>query len=138
MNFVSCIPSLYPFSPVIVCLYTPGATVRTSTLFTQTTCWWLELAGNQEMTADEQVIFPARTADGPKCDVSRPMIIVQAASRDVRRFCVTLRTLIRCGWNGREAMSTWETQRPIRIYFNSPCYSRHPRPRLWSVHSPSL
>lgn len=25
------------------------------------------------------------------------MIIVQAASRDVRRFCVTLRTLMRCG-----------------------------------------
>lgn len=50
------------------------------------------------MTAEEHVMLLARTADGPKCEVSRPIIMVQAASRDVRRSCVTLRTLIRCGF----------------------------------------
>lgn len=50
------------------------------------------------MTALEQVMLVALTADGPKCAVSRPMIIVQAASREVLRLCVTLRTLILCGW----------------------------------------
>lgn len=49
------------------------------------------------MTAEEHVMFEARTADGPKWAVSRPIIIVHAASRDVCRSCVTLRTLIRCG-----------------------------------------
>lgn len=71
--------------------------MRTSTLLTHTTCWWFELAGSHEMIADEQVMPCALTADGPRWAVSRPMIIVQAASRDVRRFCVTLRTLMRCG-----------------------------------------
>ncbi|BFF92185.1 uncharacterized protein DMAD_10295 [Drosophila madeirensis] len=81
----------------MVCLYMPGLTVRTSTLFTHTTCWWFEFAGCHEMTAEEHVMCEARTAEGPKCAVSRPMIMVQAASRDVCRFWVTLRTLMRCG-----------------------------------------
>lgn len=50
------------------------------------------------MTALEQVILLALTAVGPRCDTSLPMTMVQAASRDVRLFCVTLRTLILCGY----------------------------------------
>lgn len=87
--------------PVIVCLYTPGFNVLTSTLFTHTTCWWLELAGSHDMTALEQVMFVALTFVGPRCETSRPMIIVQAASLDVLRLAVTLRTLTRCGCNRR-------------------------------------
>jgi hypothetical protein len=45
------------------------------------------------MTALEQVIFVAFTFVGPKWETSRPIIIVHAASREVRRFAVTLRTL---------------------------------------------
>lgn len=70
----------------------------TSTLLTQTTCWWFELAGNQEMTAWEQVTPLALTHVGPMLAVSRPMTMVQAASRDVRREAVTERTLMRCGF----------------------------------------
>lgn len=69
----------------------------TSTLLTQTTCWWFELAGSQEMTAWEQVTPLALTQVGPMLAVSLPITMVQAASRDVRRVTVTDRTLIRCG-----------------------------------------
>lgn len=82
--------------PVIVCLQTPGFTVRTSTLLTHTTCWWLLLLGNQEMMADVLVTWLAFTLLGPK-GVSLPMTIVHAASRDVRLLGVMERTLIRCG-----------------------------------------
>ena len=47
------------------------------------------------MTALEQVMFVALTLVGPRWETSRPMIIVQAASLDVLRFAVTLRTLTR-------------------------------------------
>lgn len=59
------------------------------------------------MTALEQVMLVARTADGPRWAVSRPMIIVQAASRDVLLFCVTLRTLILCGCKAEEEGEKW-------------------------------
>ena len=66
------------------------------------------------MTADVEVMFEAwnkeiedeniyeieatLTQDGPR-GASFPMIMVQAASRDVRLFMVTDLTLIRWGWN---------------------------------------
>ena len=78
-----------------------------------TVCWKLELLGSQEMTADVEVMFEAwnkeiedeniyeieatLTQDGPR-GASFPMIMVQAASRDVRLFMVTDLTLIRWGW----------------------------------------
>lgn len=49
------------------------------------------------MTALEQVMFVAFTFVGPKCETSRPMIIVHAASLEVLLLAVTLRTLTRCG-----------------------------------------
>ena len=56
------------------------------------------------MIALEQVILLALTAVGPKCDVSLPIIIVHAASLEVRRVCSTLRTLILCGYKLRKKM----------------------------------
>lgn len=70
----------------------------TSTLLTQTTCWWFELAGSHEITAWEQVTPLALTQVGPMLAVSLPITIVQAASLEVRRDTVTDRTLMRCGF----------------------------------------
>lgn len=53
------------------------------------------MAGNQEIIACEQVTPLARTHVGPMLAVSRPITMVHAASRDVRRVTVTERTLIR-------------------------------------------
>ena len=61
-----------------------------------TVCWKLELLGSQEMTAEVELMLLALTQDGPR-GASFPMIIVQAASLEVRLFIVTDRTLIRCG-----------------------------------------
>lgn len=85
---------VFGVNPVIVCLYTPGFTALTSTPFTETVCWKFELLGSQEMIAEDDVIFVALTHEGPN-GASFPIIMVQAASRDVRRLIVTERTLIR-------------------------------------------
>ena len=59
-------------------------------------CWKLELLGSQEMTAEVELMLLALTQEGPS-GASLPMIIVQAASLEVRLFIVTDLTLIRCG-----------------------------------------
>ncbi len=79
--------------PVIECLNTPAFTVLISTLLMQTVCWKLLLLGSQVIKAEELVTLLAFTQDGPK-GASRPIIMVQAASLDVRRFTNTVRTLI--------------------------------------------
>ena len=61
-----------------------------------TVCWKFELLGSQEITAEVELMLLAFTQLGPR-GASLPMIIVQAASREVRLFMVTDRTLIRCG-----------------------------------------
>lgn len=92
------------FSPVIVCLYTPGLTVLSSTLFTHTTCWKLLLLGSHEITADVDVTWLAFTCDGRRgSSFSLPMTMVQAASLDVLLLAVTDRTLILCGWKTVES-----------------------------------
>ena len=62
-----------------------------------TVCWKFELLGSQEMTADVEVMLEALTHDGPR-GASLPMIMVQAASRDVLLLMVTERTLMRWGF----------------------------------------
>jgi hypothetical protein len=88
------------------------------------------------MTALEQVIFVALTLVGPKWETSRPMIIVQAASLDVLRFAVTLRTLTRCGCNS--TVSGALRERELHDYaINSPDYNRHPQLAHVSSRLPS-
>ena len=59
-------------------------------------CWKLELLGSQEITAEVELMLLAFTQEGPR-GASFPMIIVQAASLEVRLLIVTDLTLIRCG-----------------------------------------
>lgn len=94
------------YVPVMVWRYTPGLTVRTSTLFTQTVCWKLEFEGSQDMTADVEVMEEALTLVGPR-GASLPMTIVHAASREVRRFGVTERTLMRCNCRWKRWKRRW-------------------------------
>ena len=54
------------------------------------------MLGSQEITAEVEVMLLAFTQEGPS-GASLPMIIVQAASLEVRLLMVTDLTLIRCG-----------------------------------------
>ena len=78
----------------MVCRCTPGATLRTSTLLTQTVCWQLLLLGIQPMMAEVAVTWVARTAVGAGA-TSRPSTRVQAAAAEVRPSGVTERTVRR-------------------------------------------
>lgn len=101
----------------MVCRYTPGLTVRTSTLLTQTVCWWLLLPGIHAITAEVAVTLVARTAVGAR-GTSLPISMVQAASREVRRLGVTERTLMRCGCRGGTRFRDWngaELELEIRL-----------------------
>ena len=61
-----------------------------------TVCWKFELLGSQEMTEEVEVMLLALTQEGPR-GASFPMIMVQAASLEVRLLIVTDLTLIRWG-----------------------------------------
>ena len=63
-------------------------------------CWKLELLGSQEITAEVEVMLLALTQEGPR-GASLPIIIVQAASREVLLLIVTDLTLMRWGCSRR-------------------------------------
>ena len=77
-------------------LMTKSMVMPMSNVKVHTVCWKLELLGSQEMTAEVELMLLALTQEGPS-GASLPMIIVQAASLEVRLFIVTDLTLIRCG-----------------------------------------
>ncbi len=78
----------------MVVLNTPDLTVLISTLLIQTVCWKLLLLGSHVMRAEVLVTLLALTQEGPS-GASLPMIMVQAASLEARRFTRTVRTLMR-------------------------------------------
>lgn len=80
------------------------------------------------MTALEQVIFVALTFVGPRWETSRPMIIVHAASLEVLRLAVTLRTLTLCGCNWHNDSNAHHASQQGDL----PDSNRLPRPALES------
>ena len=77
----------------MVCLKTPGLTVRTSTLLSRRVWRKLVLLGIQEMAADVVRILVARKFVGPR-GASLPTTMVQPASGEDLLLAPTVRTEI--------------------------------------------